>query len=43
MKLISEHIEDVEYITEQKDNGEKTYKIKGRSFNIRPRLFWGGL
>jgi len=29
MKLISEHIEDVEYITEQKDNGEKTYKIKG--------------
>ena len=29
MKLISEHIEDVEYITEEKDNGEKTYKIKG--------------
>ena len=29
MKLISEHIEDVEYIKEQKDNGEKTYKIKG--------------
>ena len=28
MKLISEHIEDVEYITEEKDNGEKTYKIK---------------
>ena len=30
MKLISEHIEDVEYITEEKDNGEKTYKIKGQ-------------
>jgi len=29
MKLISEHIEDVEYITEEKDGGEKTYKIKG--------------
>ena len=29
MKLISEHIEDVEYITEEKDNGENTYKIKG--------------
>ena len=29
MKLISEHIEDVEYITEEKDNGEKTYKIIG--------------
>ena len=29
MKLISEHIEDVEYIPEEKDNGEKTYKIKG--------------
>ena len=29
MKLKSEHIEDVEYITEEKDNGEKTYKIKG--------------
>ena len=29
MKLISEHIEDVEYITEEKENGGKTYKIKG--------------
>ena len=29
MKLISEHIEDIEYITEEKDGGEKTYKIKG--------------
>ena len=29
MKLISEHIEDVEYITEEKDNGDKSYKIKG--------------
>ena len=29
MKLISEQIEGVEYITEEKDNGEKSYKIKG--------------
>tara|TARA_Y100000590_G_scaffold451034_1_gene591696 strand:+ start:245 stop:892 length:648 start_codon:yes stop_codon:yes gene_type:complete len=29
MKLITENIEDIEYITEQKDNGEKEYKIKG--------------
>ena len=29
MKLISEQIEGIEYITEEKDNGEKTYKIKG--------------
>ena len=28
MKLISEAIEDVEYITEEK-NGKKQYKIKG--------------
>ena len=29
MKLISEEIQDVEYITEQKENGKKNYKIKG--------------
>ena len=29
VKLISEEIQDVEYITEQKDNGKKNYKIKG--------------
>ena len=29
VKLISEEIQDVEYITEQKDNGKKDYKIKG--------------
>ena len=29
MKLISELTEQVEYIVEAKDNGEKTYKIKG--------------
>ena len=28
-KLISEEIQDVEYITEQKENGKKNYKIKG--------------
>mgnify|MGYP003140959368 CR=1 FL=1 len=29
LKLISEEIQDVEYITEQKDNGKQDYKIKG--------------
>ena len=29
LKLISEEIQEVEYITEQKDNGNKNYKIKG--------------
>ena len=29
LKLISEEIQEVEYITEQKDNGKKNYKIKG--------------
>ena len=29
LKLISEEIQDVEYITEQKDDGGKNYKIKG--------------
>ena len=29
LKLISEEIQDVEYITEQKENGKKNYKIKG--------------
>ena len=29
MKLISAQIEGIEYITEEKDNGEKSYKIKG--------------
>ena len=29
IKLISEEIQDVEYITEQKENGKKNYKIKG--------------
>jgi len=29
LKLITESIEDVEYITEAKENGEKEYKIRG--------------
>ena len=29
VKLISEAIEDVEYITEDKENGDKNYKIRG--------------
>ena len=29
MKLISEAVEDVEYITEAADNGKKNYKIRG--------------
>ena len=29
IKLISEEIQDVEYITEQKEGGKKKYKIKG--------------
>ena len=29
LKLISEEIQDVEYITEQKEDGKKDYKIKG--------------
>ena len=29
MKLISEQIEGIEYITEEKDDGEKSYNIKG--------------
>ena len=29
LKLISEEIQDVEYITEQKEGGKKNYKIKG--------------
>ena len=29
LKLISEEIQEVEYITEQKDNGNKNYKLKG--------------
>ena len=28
LKLISEEIQDVEYITEQKDDGKKDYKLK---------------
>ena len=29
VKLISEEIQDVEYITEEKEDGKKNYKIKG--------------
>ena len=29
VKLISEQVQDVEYITEEKENGKKDYKIKG--------------
>ena len=29
LKLIAEHIEEVEYITEENEKGEKEYKIKG--------------
>ena len=29
VKLISEEIQDVEYITEEKENGKKNYKIRG--------------
>ena len=33
LKLISEEIQDVEYITEQKENGKKNYKIKAQHDN----------
>ena len=29
VKLISEEVQDVEYITEEKEDGKKNYKIKG--------------
>ena len=29
MKLFSEAVEDVEYITEEKEDGKKNYKISG--------------
>ena len=29
VKLISEEMQDVEYITEEKEDGKKNYKIKG--------------
>ena len=29
VKLISEEIQDVEYICEQKEDGKKNFKIKG--------------
>ena len=29
MKLISESIQDVEYICEEKEDGKKDYKIRG--------------
>ena len=29
MKLISEHVEDIEYITEADEDGKKNYRIKG--------------
>ena len=29
LKLFSEQVEDVEYITEEKDGGDKNYKIRG--------------
>ena len=29
MKLISEHVEDIEYITEDSEDGKKNYRIKG--------------
>ena len=29
MKLISEEVQEVEYITEEKEGGKKNYKIKG--------------
>lgn len=29
MKLISEHVEDIEYITEADEDGKKNYKIRG--------------
>ena len=29
MKLIAEQLTDVEFITEDKDNGKKDYKIRG--------------
>ena len=29
VKLISEEVQDIEYITEEKEDGEKNYKIKG--------------
>ena len=36
VKLISESIvQDVEYITEEKQNGKKDYKIKGSKYWLR--------
>ena len=29
LKLISENLEEVQYITEENEKGEKEYKIKG--------------
>ena len=29
LKLFSEQVEDVEYITEEKEGGDKNYKIRG--------------
>jgi len=36
VKLISEEVQDVEYITEEKEDGKKNYKIKG-VFTRSPR------
>ena len=36
MKLISEHFsDDVEYITEEKEDGKKNYKLKGVFYNLK--------
>ena len=34
MKLISEEINNAEYIVEEKENGKKDYKIKGIFYRV---------
>ena len=39
MKLISEHFsDDVEYITEEADNGKKNYKLKGVFYKQKSKI-----
>ena len=38
LKLISEEIQDVEYLTEQKENGKKDYKIKQQPVYLKCKV-----
>ena len=41
VKLISEEfVSDVEYITEEKENGKKDYKIKGNFIVKNSKISW---